>query len=239
MTPFSASKFPDLVSEAATKVLGARSPTEVVQAIVDASPITVLGFDDVSVTLQHRDGRLETQQTSSELVAKLDQIQYDQRIGPCLEALRTGEAVVVEEMRHEQRWPEYVQYAIEAGIHAQMGIPLRQFDNRSGGGGAMNLYKTTPGPIDPEAVDAAQMFGLFAASALGWRRSEEQLNTALATRKVIGTALGILMERYQINEAKAFDFLVRVSSTGNIKLREVALELVTQTDARYSGRKDD
>ena len=40
------------------------------------------------------------------------------------------------------------------------------------------------------------------------------------------------MERYQINEDRAFAFLVRASSHRNIKLRAVAEELVAEANAR-------
>jgi hypothetical protein len=37
---------------------------------------------------------------------------------------------------------------------------------------------------------------------------------ALATRKVIGAAIGIIMERYELDEDVPSSFLVRVSQTG-------------------------
>jgi AmiR/NasT family two-component response regulator len=54
----------------------------------------------------------------------------------------------------------------------------------------------------------------------------------LQARKVIGQAIGIVMERYQMNEDRAFSFLVRASSHGNIKLRDIAQELVEQRNTR-------
>lgn len=42
------------------------------------------------------------------------------------------------------------------------------------------------------------------------------------------------MERYKIEEARAFQFLVRASSTSNLKLREVARELVQTINAQYA-----
>ena len=54
------------------------------------------------------------------------------------------------------------------------------------------------------------------------------LNEALQTRKVIGEAIGILMDRHAMTEDSAFAFLVRASSHANIKLRAVAQELVNQ-----------
>ena len=41
------------------------------------------------------------------------------------------------------------------------------------------------------------------------------------------------MERYRITERRAFEFLTRTSSTGNIKLREVAAELVEATERTH------
>ena len=38
------------------------------------------------------------------------------------------------------------------------------------------------------------------------------------------------MERYQISSDRAFEFLVRASSVANLKLRDVAQELVSQRD---------
>ena len=38
------------------------------------------------------------------------------------------------------------------------------------------------------------------------------------------------MERYGIDEDRAFGFLVRASSTSNVKLREVAREVVDRTN---------
>ena len=50
----------------------------------------------------------------------------------------------------------------------------------------------------------------------------------MQSRKVIGEAAGILMERYDMDEDGAFAFLVRASSHTNIKLRAVAQELVDE-----------
>ena len=47
------------------------------------------------------------------------------------------------------------------------------------------------------------------------------------SHKVIGPAIGILMERYQINENAAFEFLIRTSQTSNTKLRIVAAGVVS------------
>jgi AmiR/NasT family two-component response regulator len=57
-------------------------------------------------------------------------------------------------------------------------------------------------------------------------RRAESLHHALATREIIGEAMGILMERERITAERAFDVLRRASQHLNIKLREVAQNLV-------------
>jgi AmiR/NasT family two-component response regulator len=79
----------------------------------------------------------------------------------------------------------------------------------------------------------AELFAAHAAIALHQAREVEHLNQALESRKVIGQALGILMERYALDENRAFAFLLRASSTSNIKLRDIAAQLVEDTHHRY------
>lgn len=98
--------------------------------------------------------------------------------------------------------------------------------------GGLNLYSTSSDVVSEEAVQAAQLFARHATIALEKAQDSEQLSEALSTRKVIGQAIGIVMERFQVDEDRAFQFLVRASSTSNIKLRDVATELVDATNAR-------
>ena len=120
--------------------------------------------------------------------------------------------------------------AVKRGLRAQLAVQLFADEERLGG---LNLYSTESEEIDEDAPHVAQLFASHAAIALGRAQHEENLNVALSTRKTIGQAVGILMERYGIDEDRAFQFLVRASSTGNIKLRDVAEELVTRTNEQY------
>ena len=57
-------------------------------------------------------------------------------------------------------------------------------------------------------------------------RRAANLQAALATREMIGQAQGILMERERITPDQAFDILRRASQHLNVKLRDVAQNLV-------------
>jgi len=52
------------------------------------------------------------------------------------------------------------------------------------------------------------------------------LSAALAHRDIIGEAKGIVMERFHLDAPRAFALLTRLSQTENIKLREIATQLV-------------
>ncbi|MGF9756637.1 ANTAR domain-containing protein [Microvirga sp. 0TCS3.31] len=67
-------------------------------------------------------------------------------------------------------------------------------------------------------------------------QEREQLGEGLQSRKIIGQATGILMERYGMDADHAFAFLVRASNDGNVKLRAVAQELVDEYDGSGPGR---
>ena len=54
----------------------------------------------------------------------------------------------------------------------------------------------------------------------------EQLHHALESRDIIGQAKGMLMERFHVDAAAAFDLLVSLSQRSNIPLADIARKLV-------------
>ena len=76
--------------------------------------------------------------------------------------------------------------------------------------------------------------GAHAVIMLGHAQEQDHLQHALETRKGFGQATRIIMERYRIDEDRAFSFLVRASQSGNMKLREVAQKVVDRSNEKYS-----
>jgi hypothetical protein len=179
-------------------------------------------FEHVSVSRIHSDGTLETLVAGTELARSFDEVQSSARQGPCIEAT-DEDLVVVRDARHEQRWPAFISQATKLGLLSQIGVRLR---SDAHGVICLNLHSTTHADIDAGSVGVAEHFGVHAGLALGHVLKEEQLSTAIGTRTVIGTAVGIMMERYGITQAAAFNYLLRQSSTENRKLRLIASEVV-------------
>ncbi len=217
------------IAEAARAIHHETSLQETLQAIAEAARNSIPGFDHVGISTMDNRGNPATRAVTGDLVLTLDKLQYGVGEGPCVETLRGADTIVAPDLRHEQRWPRYVPGAVEAGLRSQMAVQLRLDDEGTIGG--LNLYSTTSDEVHPDAEGIADLFAAHAAIALGSAKERETLNEALHSRKVIGQAIGIIMERYEMDEDRAFAFLVRASSTSNIKVRDIAGELVDQRNS--------
>jgi len=219
---------PDLAAalvSAARSISSKDTLEETLSAIAKTAQISVPGIDHVGISTVDRKGRIVTRAATDPVVTELDDLQYSLGEGPCVDALSEQRVVVAPRIRHDQRWPNYVPQAVRStGLQSQLAVQL--FLDNEGTLGGLNLYSTTHEDLHPEATGIAELFAAQAAIALGRVLKITTLNEALQSRKVIGQAVGILMERYDMNEERAFAFLVRASSNGNIKLRDVAQELV-------------
>jgi AmiR/NasT family two-component response regulator len=78
----------------------------------------------------------------------------------------------------------------------------------------------------------ADLFAHQSAMAIAYAREITQLREAVATRQLIGQAVGVAMERFELDEARAFGFLARLSQDNNVKLREVARRLLEESAER-------
>jgi AmiR/NasT family two-component response regulator len=64
--------------------------------------------------------------------------------------------------------------------------------------------------------------------ALSSARHVEHMDLALATSRLIGEAVGVVMSRYRLTEKQAWDAIRRASNKNNIKVRDLA-EQVNRT----------
>jgi GAF domain-containing protein len=204
---------------------------ETLAAIADTARISVPGIDCAGISIVTPKGGIETKAATDALVWEFDRLQYELGEGPCVSAMRGTPVVSVPHARHDQRWPKFLPPALKLGLQSQLAVRL--FLDEEGTMGALNLYSISQEEIDPDAEHVAELFASHAAIALHQAREVDNLNQALESRKVIGQAMGIVMERYGLDENHAFSFLLRASSTSNIKLRDIATQLVQDTHHRH------
>lgn len=176
-----------------------------------------------SITVRHGD-RLETVLASDERVSGIDRLQHTLHEGPCYDAATDVAQVTAPDLRNDPRFPGYGPLAVEAGIEAQAAFRLFE---REGNQGALNLYSVERGAFaDLEAL--VVLFQSQAAVAIAYAYEVTNLREALETRTTIGKAMGIVMQRYGLNDERAFAFLTRLSQHRNVKLRRIAEELVSE-----------
>lgn len=198
---------------------------ETLEAIVVAARGSMPDIDHVAVTLSSRDGSLATATATDDLARRLDQVQYDEHQGPCVTAIAadTGDLVVLDDARHAGEWHRFLAGAVPLGLRSAAAVRLFVGDRTVG---VLNMYSTTTDRIHPETRTTAELFAIHAAHAYGHRHQVDHLRTALESRELVGNAVGIVMERYGLDRERAFQYLVRVAATSEVKLRVVAQELV-------------
>ncbi|WP_344215052.1 GAF and ANTAR domain-containing protein [Kribbella sancticallisti] len=214
--------------EAARRLAEALTPGHLDHTLarITAAAVEVLpDVDYASITVQHADGRLETFAPTAELLWDLDALQYELREGPCYEAAVDTVHVTSPDLAADPRFPRYGAGALRAGILSQAGIRLYEAPKANG---ALNLYSTRLGKFD-DLGTIGELFKHQSAMAISYAHEIHNLQEAMRTRRTIGQAVGIVMERYKMSDPRAFAFLSRLSQDYNIKLRLVAEEIVASS----------
>lgn len=202
-----------------------RARDEALQDLVVAAASNIPGVDFASITIAKSDQTLRTAAATDDTADQLDAVQYELREGPCYSAVTEERLVLVSDVAGAADFPRYGPRAVELGIRSQVAIQLVHNGERAG----LNLYAVKPEAFDRSTIQLAELFATAAATALSYAEQVEQLGEALHTRTDIGTAVGILMERYGLPRDKAFGFLVRHSNQHNVKLRAVAQQVIDGT----------
>jgi GAF domain-containing protein len=207
------------------------SMDDLLQTIAELAKSVMPGEPEASVTVLLRD-EPSTVASTGRLALDLDETQYDRGQGPCLHAARTGELTEISDTRTDSRWRDYSPRAAEAGNLSSLSVPLA-VDKDEQVSGALNLYAREPDAFDEDSRSAAQAFGAYAAVATGnlyayqsVRSMADNLQIALQSRAVIDQAKGILMERLRLTPDQAFQLLAQASMGANLKVRDVAEQLV-------------
>ena len=224
----------NLPAKVLAELLGIRfgdsSLDELLGRYVEAAKAGIPGIEEASVTLVRRD-KLWTACYTGELALAADEMQYERGYGPCVDAAISGQLMRVPDMREETRWPDYAAAVVKEGVLSSVSVPLPiQIDLT----GALNTYSRSPG-VTEETVEAAQEVASHIAVAIGnaisytdSARLAADMQAAMASRSVIEQAKGAIMAQNRCTPEKAFEIL-RVASMGrNLKLRELAEDLVAR-----------
>ena len=211
------------MAELARTVASPRSVEDVLSDVTATALELIEGAEAAGVLLLSKGGKFESVAGTSDLPHRLDALQVKYGEGPCVQAALDELIVRTDDFREERRWPLYSAAVVEIGVFSGLSFKLYTSDRTAG---ALNLFSFKPSAFDAEAETIGAVLAAHAAAAIMASRQEEQLESALSTRDRIGQAKGIIMERYGVDDVRAFDMLRRLSQDSNTRLIDVAQRVI-------------
>jgi len=195
--------------------------------------VELLAADSAGILLVDAQTNLRVVASTNEETGWMELLQLEANEGPCVECFRSGAPVSVTDLADAAaRWPRFVASMRDHGTYRSVhAVPLRL---RGEAIGALNLFHRQPGPLPDADLALAQALadvatiGILSERAI--RRGEvlnEQLQTALNSRVIIEQAKGVLAQRGDLSMDGAFDRLRSYARHHNLRLTDVARQIVT------------
>jgi transcriptional regulator with GAF, ATPase, and Fis domain len=199
---------------------------EVYRAIVSAAPRLVAGCDHASLMLRGND-RFLTVAASDDVAHTIDTYERELGEGPCLDAIVDASVYHDADLTDGSPWPRLTERVLATTpVRSMAGFRLLAGDQKSG---ALNLFSDRPGGLDQDSVTQGIVLASFVTVALmaaDQRRTATTLREGLASNREIGKAIGLMMAFHKISDEEAFAMLRKASQEMNIKLSEVARQVV-------------
>lgn len=130
--------------------------------------VTMLGVAGAGISLSTAAGNCGVVCATDGLAARIEELQVTLGEGPCVDAVSSGGPVLVPDLDEPDnvavgRWPAFMEGAGGVGVRAVFAFPLRIGATVLG---AIDLYRTSPGDLDPGQLAGALMAADAAALAL-------------------------------------------------------------------------
>ena len=194
--------------------------------------VDVLGFDAATVTTRHSTGGFATIAATDQRLVALDDAQYAAGEGPCLSTLDPHDTIYLEDAgTADPRWEYFSRTAAHLGVQStlSMHIPTGVEDVAA----SLNFYAQRPLALGDVEIHRAESFAQQLAAAIHSVEAYEstakiahEMTEAMQSRAVIEQAKGMLMAEQHITADQAFAQIVELSQGANVKVRDIALEIV-------------
>jgi GAF domain-containing protein len=196
--------------------------------------VKITGMDGAGIMLMSGDiprGSLCTTNTVSHLI---EELQYTLGEGPCVDAYQQNRVVAEPRLAdpRTRRWAAFTPPALEAGVRAVFGFPLRVGTVRLG---ALNLYRDGPGPLtgDQHAdalvlADLAARWVLEAQAGAPPGAVAQELETGADFHFVVHNAAGMISVQQGISVTEALIRLRAYAFSKDRLLADVAEDVVAR-----------
>ena len=204
---------------------------EIYQHLVDTAPKVVAGCDHASLMLARGDA-YETAAASDDVARHIDALERELGEGPCVDAIDDEAAQVDPDISKHSTWPKLAERVLaETPVRGMAGYRIVIEGKKIG---ALDLFSDTAGVLETGS-DEGLVLAAFASIALGsvaQRERADSLRRGLESNREVGKAIGLLMAAHEIGSVEAFELLRRASNDMNMKLTEVAHEVIQNAERR-------
>jgi hypothetical protein len=130
-----------------------------------ATCVGLVGVDGAALSMVYQGASTGTFGSSSQASRRLDEYQFTFGEGPCLDAVATREAVLVPDLAspHEQRWPLLKGALLDDGVQGVFAVPITIMSVCVG---ALDLFRSEPGPLEGDALAGAMLAAELATAPL-------------------------------------------------------------------------
>jgi hypothetical protein len=200
----------------------------VYESLCAAAVELIDGCDHASLMLT-RHGRPQTAASSDETARKVDGLETTLGEGPCLDALDDDEPDqhLCADLTEPGKWASLAEQIMQVTpVRGMAGFRIRLEGSKVG---ALNVFSDQAGALDEHSLDQAALLAAFASVTLAALDRGEEASTlrrGLESNREIGKAIGLLMAMHDIDDDQAFAMLSRVSQEMNIKVAEVAGQVI-------------
>lgn len=211
-------------------LLSEESAAGAARRLAQVACVLVDRAEGAGVSLLDEGGRRTSAGSTGESVDAADALQYELGEGPCLSAWATGAPQRVDDTAEERRWPVWSAAAARAGIRAVLSVPLMRQEHALG---AMKVYATVPHAFTAPEERVLGLLAEAAATLLGSALAPEEphrlsasLQAALADRRAVDLATGMLMERHGSDAQSARVMLLHASRTQDLPMTRLASRVI-------------
>jgi len=215
----------DTFARLAIELHDATGVEETVDAVVQFA-LQALSCTYAGIALYTRGSRPEVAAVTDPVVADVYDLQLSSDNGPLVTALRERTTVLIRDTSTDDRWPAWAEKVAALGVRSVLDVPLATGAEPRRTVGVLGLYSPEPDAFSEDDEAIAHILARHASVALASARHEETMAQAVDARKLVGQAMGILMERFDVDGDRAFAILKRYSQDNNTKLRDVAQHLI-------------
>ena len=194
-----------------------------------------LDVDGAAISLLTAGAARQTLAATDATAELLEDLQFTFNEGACMEAARTGNPVLVGDLRHSgevERWPMFAAAVMErSAVRAVFALPLQWGAVNLG---VLDLYRLQPGALDDGQLrDAIAAADAAALMMLGLRTDPDRggvdwLDDAVAHRAEIHQAAGMVSVQLDVTTAEALARMRAHAFVHDRLLIDVACDVVAR-----------